>query len=102
MRRALMLVCLAGATLVGASSPDLLAAIRNGDRARVQQLLRGGADVNTVDGDGTTALMHAVIESDVRMMTLLLDKLPRNDRTKVLDALELLARTIEAEGATAE
>ena len=42
--------------------------------------------------DGVTA-------EAAQAMALLLDKLPRNDRTKVLDALELLARTIEGETA---
>jgi ankyrin repeat protein len=73
MSRFLMLLFLAGAALFAAGSPDLLVAIRNGDYARVQKLLRGGADVNTVDSEGTTALMHSVIESDTKMMKLLLD-----------------------------
>jgi len=59
--------------LFAAGSPDLLVAIHNGDHARVQKLLGAGADVNTADGEGTTALMHAVIESDVKMMKLLMD-----------------------------
>jgi ankyrin repeat protein len=59
--------------LMTPASTDLLVAIRNGDHAQVQKLLRAGADVNTADSDGTTALMHAVIESDVKMMKLLID-----------------------------
>ena len=73
MRRPLMLCFIAVTTLFGADSRDLLLAIRDGNRARVQKLLRAGADVNTRDADGTTALMHSVLESDVTMMTLLLD-----------------------------
>jgi ankyrin repeat protein len=72
MRRPVMLFLIV-TTLFGAGSPDLLLAIRDGDHARVQELLRAGADVNTTDADGTTALMHSVIESDVTMMKLLLD-----------------------------
>jgi uncharacterized protein len=73
MRRTVMLFFMVVATLFGADSPDLLLAIRDGDHARVQKLLRAGADVNTRDADGTTALMHCAIESDVTMMKLLVD-----------------------------
>ena len=65
------LVCNTSAFAAG--SPELLAAIRNGGHAQVQKLLRAGADVNTADSDGTTALMHSVIESDVKMVKLLID-----------------------------
>src|SRR5215469_8915802 len=71
MSRALLFLTVT--TLLAADSPDLLVAIRNGDHAQVQKLLRGGADANTRDADGTTALMHSAIESDVGMMKLLLD-----------------------------
>jgi len=60
--------------LLAAGSPDLLTAIRNGDHAQVRKLIDAGADVNTVDKDGTTALMHSVLECDTRMMKLLIDK----------------------------
>ena len=68
------LLVLASALLFGADQPELLAAIRNGDHATARKLLAAGADANTVDADGTTALMHAVIESDVAMMELLIEK----------------------------
>jgi len=71
----LLLTSLCGVTFLAESpSPDLLIAIRNGDYSRVEKLLAGGSDVNTADGEGTTALMHAVIESDTRMMKLLIDR----------------------------
>src|ERR1700732_1859613 len=74
MRRSVLLIFLFTGDIVlfAAGSPDLLVAIRNGDRVQVQKLLGTGADVNTVDNDGTTALMHSVIESDVKMMNLLI------------------------------
>src|SRR5712692_5567567 len=65
--------CVLFPNLFAAGSPDLLVAIRNGDFPQAQKLLRAGTDVNTVDSDGTTALMHSVIESDVKMMKLLID-----------------------------
>jgi ankyrin repeat protein len=73
MRRTGMLLFVAASALLGADSRDLLVAIREGDHARVQKLLRTGSDVNTTDADGTTALMHSVIESDGAMMKILLD-----------------------------
>jgi ankyrin repeat protein len=68
-----MLFFMATTTLFAADSGDLLFAIRDGDHVHVQKLLRAGADVNTRDADGTTALMHSVIESDANMMKLLMD-----------------------------
>jgi ankyrin repeat protein len=70
----LALLCLAHLSAVFAADPALLlTAIRKGDHAQVQKLLRDGVDVNSTDGDGTTALMHSVIESDLKMMNILLD-----------------------------
>ncbi len=73
MKQAIVLLLTTVTTLFAAGSPDLLIAIRNGDHAQVQKLLRAGADVNTADADGTTALMHAVIESDTKMMQFLVE-----------------------------
>jgi ankyrin repeat protein len=73
MHRLLVLPTVLGALLYGAGAESLLTAIRNGEHAQVQQLLRRGADVNAAGEDGTTALMHAAIESDEKMMRLLVD-----------------------------
>src|SRR5215475_5699316 len=72
MTRALALISLVPAGLFAADGQALLVAIRAGDQAQVQKLLRAGADANAADADGTTALMHSVIESDTQMMALLL------------------------------
>lgn len=99
MRRSFMVLAMFGAVLFPAVSPDLLVAIRNGDYAQVETLLRAGADVNTADSEGTTALMHAVIESDVKMMKLLMDSganvNPKNalDSTALMYAATDLAKT---------
>jgi ankyrin repeat protein len=82
MSRTLILVLTAGAALFAAEPHDLFTAIRNGNHAQVQQLLRAGANVNAVDGDGTTALMHAVIESDVSMMKLLVERCQRQRKER--------------------
>src|SRR5947207_6498821 len=75
MRRFVVLMLFASNTILfAAGSADLLTAIRNGGYAQVRKLIESCADVNTADKDGTTALMHSVIESDVRMMKLLIDK----------------------------
>src|SRR6266705_2846819 len=76
--------------LFAAGSPDLLMAIRNGDHAQVRKLIEAGADVNTVDGDGTTALMHSVIESDVNMMKLLIESGANVNAKNGLDSTALM------------
>src|SRR4029450_7942075 len=74
MLRSFMLVAMSGAVLLAAAdSHDLLVAIRSGDHQQAQRLLRSGAEVKGWGQDGTTALMHAVIESDARMMSLLIE-----------------------------
>ena len=99
MRRVLILVFAVNAVLFAAGSPDLLIGIRNGDHSRVQKLLAAGADVNTVDNDGTTALMHSVIEADVKMMKLLIDHGAKvnaknaSDSTALMYAATNLAKT---------
>jgi uncharacterized protein len=97
MRLLLMLFFIAVTTLSSADSRDLLVAIRDGDHARVQQLLRAGADVNTKDADGTTALMHSVIESDVPMMKLLLDSGAEVKAKNVLGSTALMYAAVNFE-----
>src|SRR5215471_15227616 len=75
--------------LLGAGSPDLLIAVRNGEHSKVEKLLRAGADVNTADSEGTTALMHSVIESDVTMIKLLIDNKANVNAKNALDSTAL-------------
>jgi ankyrin repeat protein len=86
----LMSLLAMGIPLLAGDSPQLLVAIRNGDRAQVQKLLGTGAAVNTVDSDGTTALMHSVIESDEKMMKLLIDKGADVNAKNALDSTALM------------
>ncbi len=96
MSRVLLAVLLAHAVLlvnagpIGPDSQELFVAIRNGDHASTQRLLRAGADVNAADSDGTTALMHAVIESDVNMMRLLVENGADVNAKNSLDSTALL------------
>lgn len=46
---------------------ELYAAIKRGDRVRVEELVDRGADVNTPDKNGTTAMMNAVENNDANM-----------------------------------
>jgi hypothetical protein len=74
MTRAL-LALLSASLLLGAASgpePELLAAARRGDAARVRALLRGGADPDARNERGFTALMAAAGEGHTDVARLLL------------------------------
>jgi ankyrin repeat protein len=90
MSRSLMVLFTAGTVLFAADSRDLLVAIRNGDSPQVQKVLGAGADANIADGDGTSALMHAVIESDVNVMKLLIEGGANVNARNALDSTALM------------
>jgi ankyrin repeat protein len=69
---------LSGAIAVGAiqaqiKDTDLLESIRRDDTRTVQALLKGGADAETRDDRGATALMHAAAVASVETVRTLLD-----------------------------
>jgi uncharacterized protein len=66
-----LLAFLAAATAAHAET-TLVRAVRLGDRSAVQALLKGRADVNAGDPDGTTPLHWAVHAGDVSLASLLL------------------------------
>ncbi len=72
------LVTLAALVSVGASfaasnaSDEFYSAIRNNDLARLESLIRGGADVNTRDRHSETPLMYAAYVGSLDAMKLLL------------------------------
>ena len=68
-----MLLCAGGlAPLAWASDSPVADAARNGDRAAVQALIHGKADVNAPQSDGATALQWAAYRDDLEMADMLL------------------------------
>ena len=55
------------------SEPALCDAAASGDIARVRRLLAGGASQDSVDEDGTSALMAAAFAGETAIVRLLLD-----------------------------
>ena len=74
--RALGLLLTGAALAIPASAQGtdnrLIEAVKRRDTAAVQSLLKGRADVNAAEGDGTTALHWAVDGDDLPMMATLL------------------------------
>ncbi|HQR35190.1 MAG TPA: ankyrin repeat domain-containing protein, partial [Blastocatellia bacterium] len=66
--------CAFSLSMVQAQSPLLNTAIRNGDLKQVKTLIAKGENVNAPDADGTTPLMHAVVNAEADCVKLLLDK----------------------------
>jgi ankyrin repeat protein len=69
----LALLLATSAARASAADATLIAAIRQGDTARVRTLLQQHADVNAKDLDGTTALHWAVRRDDTEAVGLLLN-----------------------------
>jgi len=75
-----VLICIASCCLVqagfaqngSAQRKTLIDAVRAGDRAAVQSLLKQRADVNAAEPDGSTALAWAVESDDLELTQLLL------------------------------
>ena len=66
----LLVVALSGWMPIGSS--DVADAAMQGDRARVEALLRSGSDVNAAQGDGMTALHWAAERADAQMANMLI------------------------------
>src|SRR5689334_24670599 len=67
-----LLFALAFTALLPAADTRLADAAMNGDRAVVKSLLQQHVDVNTPQGDGTTALHWAAFRDDLDMVKMLL------------------------------
>jgi ankyrin repeat protein len=71
--RASALVALCATTLLAVAPESPVAdAAQQGELALVRSLLRGGADVNAGQGDGTTGLHWAAMNGDVEMIQLMI------------------------------
>ncbi len=66
--------CAIGQVMAQAQSPALNSAIRDGNQQQIKALLAKGANLNAPDADGTTPLMHAVVNAEANCVKLLLDK----------------------------
>ena len=77
--------------------PDLLAAIRAGNNETVARLLRAGADVNTRDAAGATALMHAAAFASTETMSLLVRDGANVNATNEAGATALMWATDDAD-----
>jgi uncharacterized protein len=60
-----------GSVYAAAQTPSLIDAARNTDRDGVRRLLKQGVNVNTAEGDGTTALHWASYRDDVEIADLI-------------------------------
>jgi ankyrin repeat protein len=72
---ALLVLC--PSSVGGGQKPDnrpFLVAARDGDLAKVRVRLDAGQDVNVLDGDGSTALMLAVVQQHDEVALLLLER----------------------------
>ena len=73
----LSLIVVIGAAVSAQTDPSrdaLFSAIRSGEVADVDRLLKAGADANGVDAEGTPALMVATLFGGTDLVTLLLDR----------------------------
>jgi ankyrin repeat protein len=70
--RALPFALLFFALGAGPGDEALVEAAKKADRAAVQALLKGGADVNARSGDGSTALLWASYRDDLELVDILL------------------------------
>jgi ankyrin repeat protein/mono/diheme cytochrome c family protein len=64
-------LCLVGAAT--ASAPEVAEAVKQGDGAALERLIKARADVNAPEADGTTALHWAVRSGDLATVRVLLD-----------------------------
>ncbi len=66
--------CALSQGMAQAQSPLLNTAIRDGNQQQIKAMLAKGANINAQDADGTTPLMHAVVNAKADCVKLLLDK----------------------------
>jgi len=79
-----------------AADMELFERIREGNTRRVEMLLREGADPNTRDDTGATALMHAAAFAPLETMQVLLDASANVNATSSSGATTLMWATYDA------
>ena len=68
----LLVLFMGTVVFAGGAGPSLSDAVKSGDRTAVRALLRGKADVNAAEADGTTPLHYATEADNIEMVRLLL------------------------------
>src|SRR5688572_7273510 len=67
-----LVLALSGATAGDVAAPPLVEAAKKADREALRALIKDGADVNAVDGDGSTALLWMSHWDDTESAELLI------------------------------
>ena len=90
-----------GSAVAADSGTPLIQAVRSGAIDRVRELLRTGADVNAMQGDGATALHWAAHRSDLAATELLVRAGADVNRTNELGATPLWLASLNGDAAVA-
>jgi ankyrin repeat protein len=88
---AVSMVSMVSMALAAATTPDLIHALKTGDRESFRQLLGQGAEVDAAEPDGSTALLWASYHDNIEAAELLVEAGADLDRGNDLGATPLWA-----------
>jgi ankyrin repeat protein len=97
-----LVIALSGATSGSPAAPPLVEAAKKADREALRALIRAGADVNAVDGDGSTALLWVSHWDDTESADLLIRARADVNRANDLGATPLWAASMNGSAAMAQ